>query len=311
VILSAKHSTGFVQAYHWSFAYARGADPSIEAWTIDPQIPPLQICRKEAVEISFVALRSLRVTLTITDSEGRTDSTPADVNVKPREWRTRFTSDPKVKPVRGSFQPGWWFLGRNTCSCSLEWDKPAGHYLHWKPSDSTEYAYENNDIGFAVKQVSDPGGPFHGFWYVESYKAYVHRTLLVNSKFFPGGDIYDINQGSGEHRKSVDTLAKSVSAHEQVHSDLIRKSLKDFDPAKKIEMLMSGDGTRLRQIANQACVDADEGIEKGHSEQDVHRQLRTMGFQLEGELEDGSGGLFKVRKGGKADSFADLGDEER
>jgi hypothetical protein len=157
-----------------------------------------------------------------------------------------------------------------------------------------------------VTQVDDPGGPFDDFWYVESYKVYIDRALLVNRKFYPGGEIYDINQDTEKHRNSVNTLLRAVQAHEKLHSEQFREHLGKLDPASTVENYISTDADMLRVITDQACKEADDNLLKSASEREVHIRLRGLGFAHGGELWDGSGNPPYV-----IDSFADLGDVEK
>ncbi len=316
VTLSAKHSSGFVKSFSWTFSYADDSDnDTID--TFQQKVPPLKECTKQGTDISVVVLRSLNVKLTVTDTENNTDSDRAVIEVAPRRWRTDFVSHPTIKPMSGMFRsnPDTYVIGMNNCTFEgvPKDGEGAGHILHRakkdKPQDPDDpdskavYGYEDEKLGFSVGQVSDPGGPFHGFWYVRSYNVKIDRTLFVNEKLMPGGNIYELNHTVHKYAKDMDTLLKGVSKHEQIHSDVFHEILKEVDPGPKLEDYVLDDADDLRLIVNIACTEANSALEKDQChEEKVHERLRKLGFDHPGTILLADGSEFAVK------SFANLGD---
>jgi hypothetical protein len=309
VSISAKHSTGFIREYHWSFEYADPSNNDTEVIAAQA-VPDLKPFTKTGPEIRLVVLRSLNVVLTVIDSENRSDVAHARIDVKRRHWETKFKSDPRMKRMAGPFQAGWRSFGFN--SCTKEGKSGSGHILHKTRPDSLGdddhdpvYGYEDKQAGFYVETVDDPGGPFHGFTYVGSYNVFIDRSLFINEKFLPGGEVYNANKDSKEHARSLDKLVQSISVHEQIHSDLISENLKKNDPASTLEKFILDDGNQLRLIANLACDNADAVLQSSTPDSEVHKRMRAKGFGISGAILDSDGSEYPIP------SFADLGDESR
>jgi hypothetical protein len=327
VDLSAKHSTGFIKSYRWSFTYEDGSDNDT-IYSLSKAVPPLKVCTKKDVDISIVVLRSLRVTLTVTDTENGPATDEAVITVNQRSWETKFVSRPGVKPMPGIFghDQGGFSFGLNDCTFEgAPITGGSGHGLHSvktpkktvpNPYGIAEppppfFLYEDNEVGFAVNQVSDPGGPFHALCYVSSYKVVVDRTLYMNKRLLPSGDLNTINHQVKEidhvathYSRSMDTLVRAISTHEQIHSDIMQEILKKSDPATKLENYISEDLDDLREIANGACSEAETALqEDSFHEEEVHRRLRARGFDKSGTIMLGDGSEYDIP------SFADVGDK--
>lgn len=289
VTLSAEHSGPHIKEYEWSFAYAD--EPTNETEIIGAQsVPPLKACSKTDVKIKILVLRSLKVTLTITDNENSSAVAQAAIEVNARKWKTKFTRRP-LKHLDIKILPGQEGFGLN--NCTTEGDRAAGHILHRARQTAVNaegdltYGYEDDKVGFAVDQVSDPGGPFHEFYYVSSCKLYVDRTPFVNRRLLPpNGEVYVFNAGTPEYSKCLATIVKSVSAHEEIHTDLIAESLDKLDPAPKLENFVHTDRDQLRLIANQACHDADSSFQDATGEDNVHKRLKRHHpeFNIKGKI---------------------------
>jgi hypothetical protein len=289
VTLSAEHSGSHIKEYEWSFAYAD--EPTNDTEIVGAQtVPPLKVCSKTNVKIRILVLRSLKVTLTVTDNENSSAVAQGAIEVDARKWKTKFARRP-LRHLDLKILPGQEGFGLN--NCTTEGDRASGHILHRaKPTTMNAegdltYGYEDDKVGFAVDQVSDPGGPFHEFYYVSSCKLYIDRTPFVNRRLLPpNGEVYAFNQGSPEYSKCLATIVKSVTAHEEIHTDLIAESLDDLDPAPKLENFIHTDRDQLRLIANQACDDADSSFQEATGEDNVHARLklRHPEFNIRGKI---------------------------
>jgi len=289
VTLSAEHSGPHIKEYEWSFEYAD--EPTNDTEIVGAQIaPPLNACTKTDVKIKILVLRSLRVTLTVTDNENSSAVGQRTIEVNARKWKTKFARRP-LRHLDLKILPGQEGFGLN--NCTTEGERAAGHILHRaKPTSINAdrdliYGYEDDKVGFAVDQVSDPGGPFHEFYYVSSYKIYIDRTPFVNRRLLPpNGEVYGFNAGTPEYSRCLATIVKSLIAHEEIHTDLIAESLDDLDPAPKVENFIHTDQDQLRLIANQACDDADSSFQEATGEDNVHDRLkqRHPEFNIRGKI---------------------------
>ena len=279
VTLSAKGSRGPIQSYQWTFIVA--GDAANDTVTEEFREVKLQPgVHKEGISITFVALRSLLVTLTVSDG-ALTSSTSLNLEVRARKFHTTFRYAGE-KPLRTTghihVKPDLSLaLGRNVCTLDgLTGDQSSGHYLHHGKDDS---AWENPKTGFTLSRVDEPGGPFDGFWYVANYSVRVDRTSLINAELAENRRIYKINKASGHvHEAAFKSLVKQVQAHEQMHSTLLEEELRKSDPAMKIEGFIHRDQAVLRAIVNSALTDAENNLGSATADKNVMARLRLMGF---------------------------------
>lgn len=173
----------------------------------------------------IVAVCTTTATLTVSDGE-ESDSESTTIKVTGKLRDVEFNQGKKPDEARFPFDTelGTFVFGFNRCS--VEWGESRDpdlndHWLH-KP---------DNGDDVETKQVTDPGGPYDGFFYVTDHNLKVVRTMIINKKLLKGGNVYELNDG--KYRDDIKKLAKAVEDHERIHGELVRKMLK----SKKLDFL--------------------------------------------------------------------------
>ncbi|MEZ5331334.1 MAG: hypothetical protein R2991_04625 [Thermoanaerobaculia bacterium] len=195
--------------------------------------------RKEGAVAPTPFLCSLQVTLTVKDDSGQQDSDSVIVRVRQRDaedWRTTVEKRQNVTYEAGSHLvrtpagglPVNLLLGTNVCAI----DDSPDHALHAGRSWL--------GTGFDVTSVSDPGGPFDGWWYVAESDLKIQRAARLNADLQPSSAVYRRNLADGY--RDIETLAASVTAHEREHGNIVFEKMARIvsqkrDPASSLEGL--------------------------------------------------------------------------
>jgi hypothetical protein len=230
VKLDGSDSTGDIKEYRWTFA------PAAAGAEINAQV------EKSGKEVEVVLLASTRITLEVADGKQKKRKS-VTVTVEPRDWKTTITHLPdegdldEKAPFYDPLRPSGWIGGENVCSI----DPPAGphdttHILHPKEEGGTW-----NENGYALAEVSDPNGPYDGFWYPEKWEVRITRRTLVNKYIREEGPV--IFGGMTENfftanvrlGMAVRQYLQAARDHERKHTTLVEEALAKDDPAKKVE----------------------------------------------------------------------------
>jgi hypothetical protein len=206
---------------------------------------------RDGLRTEVTVLCDLDATLTVSGN-GRSSTASARVRVKPPGFKTRYSmvtgaldaGPPLASPcpdgdrelcasIRG---------GTNACTCGNEF-----HTFHPGPAREDNQTLDGK--GYLVRAVEDPGGPFHGWWYVKEYRLDVPRAAQVNRWVAAdakppltgyGMSFYALNKHRGN---DVDGYLKAIADHEGEgdrkpgHGRLIREWLEAHDPAREMERL--------------------------------------------------------------------------
>ncbi len=255
--LDGTQSTGNIQEYQWTFKGSKGAT-------------------KTGATVTAVFLKSTKVTLTVSDGTKK-DKATILVTVLPRDWKTPFqhlASEGTLDESAPVYDPRYpsrrtWVGGENVCSYDPPQDSSEPtHILHPESANDTW-----DGVGYDLKQVDDPGGPHHQWWYVESYKLDISRQSLINKYIVENGptifgmleNFYQANirlHGEGKGTDVVGYL-KAVRDHEKKHSTIIENALPGKDPALKIEALSDKNGSeKLKKKADGLITKAEKALSK-------------------------------------------------
>jgi hypothetical protein len=171
--------------------------------------------------LTFVALSSVKVTLTVSDRDLK-DSKDVQVKVRLRVdvrlFETTVTLLPPYRPGKGftlvdrrerwwpgarlargaiSLEAGRYPLGKNACTlCTpADGDPPKNkHFIHAAAWKSPSWDWEDEKHGFTLAQLEDPGAAFHQFYYVRQRHLFMDRTVLINGELADIGPIYKENR---------------------------------------------------------------------------------------------------------------------
>ncbi len=277
VTLDGSGSKGSVREWVWTASAPRCGGGQGGARTL----------RHEGAKWSFVALCDLEARLTVTDANGVTSTATARVEVRPRDWKTRFEhvtgerrgtsrpmaryclsvkrevdeanekakgKSPPIPPVTCGSPTEWLvFFAGGANVCAAHADSGGGtHVLHPDTSRAS-----GDGTAYRVAGLADPGGPFEGWFYVDDYRTEVRRQTEVSRHILPGTPFYERNRGAAAY------LA-AVRAHEGLgdpgHSTLMKKALEARDPAREVEEIVSTDRAAVVRKADQALKDAERRI---------------------------------------------------
>ncbi len=230
------------------------------AWTFAPRGCPAGAggrrgARLEGPTPKVTLLCSMDVTLTVSNGSASDQKTVA-VTVSPRDWRTPFhhAEQEGTVPAGGgrpeivgasstnpdATQSVRMVGGQNVCALDPD---AADHSLHPLPA-----AGSWEKIGYELRQVAEPGGPFDGYWFVSTYSMRIERQTLINPYLLPGRifrndqSFYGVNKQWGT---DVDGYLAAIRAHEGMgqgdvpgHSALLKRELARQDPTRTIEPLI-------------------------------------------------------------------------
>ena len=180
---------------------------------------------KSGKTAKIVAVCETKATLTVSDGRS-SDTKSATIKVTGKLRNVPFEQSNQIDTGNFIFDgtTGSYAFGFNRCA--IEWaafadENRSDHWLH-KPDDG-------NDV--ATSQVSDPGGPYDGFFYVTDHNLLVTRQMITNSKLLPGGPVYNLNEA--KHKKAIENIVDANIDHERIHGELARDKLR----SKKLEFL--------------------------------------------------------------------------
>jgi hypothetical protein len=247
----------------------------------------------EGATVSARLLCAVSATLEVTDGRSTDLSDAVVADVTPRRWTTK-TPAAKETPIRGPFMSGGMFFGKNICAFGDDVSDKV-HREHHGPR-----TWEG--VGYALDQV-EPGGPFEGLWYVARQNLTLARSIEINNRLLPGGDIYDLP----ENKAVAARLLRQVRAHEAMHGALMERALHaapDADPAHEIEPLYGSERLQLQTDADFKIGEADTRLSEATAEPKVRAELHKVPeFQRGGRVfrDDGTSIDFA--------SFAEIGDD--
>ena len=264
-----------ITEYLWRFDEVADACPDGAA--------PAASASKTGREVKIVALCDLKVTLTVSDGAGDSDTASTVLRVRARKddrWRTPFrhrekagdrdtpTRPPSVTALGGGDLAFSFFGGLNVSDCG---EPTAGAVILCPKLDG---GHSWLDKGYALQRVNDPGGPFDDQFYVIEPKLRVERAALINPSILPGSDFYRRN---GQAAKG---FLKAIRQHEGLgngqdrsgHSGIIKQLLKrdPTNPRRAIEAVF-GPGKsavagradkRLRQVDGVLDKESDDPLVK-------------------------------------------------
>jgi len=300
-------------------------------WELTPQGTPEGCAgigsstRMSGATVSFTALCSVKVRLTVKDDGGKEDEGDTEVIVKARPWKTVFKTDPVIVQENFTFVPGGFVFGYNRCKNhvdALNIDTVENHWYEPRGGQGNDY-----EVGsFELDQVTD-SGPFSGVVYVSKDHFLIERRLWVNKRLYRGGDVYELNPKPDRQVEScaynqqpvttcsfgpkvINRLRAAVKTHEQLHSDLANKALeRRSDPARDIESLMNMNRQKVRDDANGFLQSAASDMSNASNESKV---MAAMPNQFR------AGGCIDFPEWGSADrggcyyrfsSFTDKGEK--
>ncbi len=214
----------------------------------------------------IVAVCTTTATLTVSDGEeSNTDSATIKVTGKLKDVKFNQGARPDTGNFPFSTDAGAFVFGFNRCT--VEWGQGGDpdrndHWLHRPEGDDVE-----------TKQVTDPGGPYDGFFYVTDHNLKVVRTIVLNRKLLQGGSVYELNDG--EHRNDIKRIAAATEDHERIHGELVKKLLK----SKKLDFLdklakvvdLSDEGVQNR--AKVVIGDGETELKNASSESNVQGEM--------------------------------------
>lgn len=262
----SKAGRGRIVSYRWTFTPGTGCPPG----TL------LKRASRSGARVAVKLLCPLVATLIVTDSRGRTASAETSLGVLPRRgaaWTTTFSHRDDVASTRGPTAPPTVLDlgdaiavrltgGVNTTDCGEE--APGSMILC--PTIGGRGSWRGK--GYELTRLSDPGGPFDGFWYVGSSSIEVKRVAYLNPTLLPGSAFYEENarlgnpvagfieaiaQHEGYGRPGVDR-----SGHTQIIRDLVTG---DDDPRRAIEQRFASSERAAQQDVDDALHDIDHRVD--------------------------------------------------
>lgn len=250
--LDGSKSTGSITKYTWTFAPGAGCPAGL----------PADAAELAGSQPTVTFLCPVTAKLTVTDGKSA-DSATVPVKVTARDWKTPFslsgegidTSPMATPPWFNSFGYAGYEGGANICGlCAGTADENTN--LH-PPAKGGSW---ENSGGYALAQVTEPGGPFDQYWYVSDYAMEMNRMIVINPYILPpgsGGKELPYGMGSfyqknADSRYDVAGYLAGARQHEQDHTDRMKAALQAKDPAKTIEPLFDTDKTAIRDRADAA-----------------------------------------------------------
>ena len=257
------------------------------------------------VTTSFIALCSFRARLTVHQDDGDTDSSEVEITVRPRRWKTEFTTDATARHDKSfSFTAGVpsgaakstskaMAFGYNRCrridaaSNREHFDEDSNHWYEPHPGSVNDY----EEGTYWLDQVQD-GGPFDGVYYVSRGDFAIERAIWLNKRFYAPGDVEFLNSGPGRQvdactpqgqrcafgKPTFARLLQVEEAHERMHSTLAEKALRKLakDPAVEVESGLSLDRATLKQSVNQVVAGAVSAMSNASTEDQVKAEVRKI-----------------------------------
>jgi hypothetical protein len=251
IVLEAAAPTAPGRSYEWIL---RAEVPVVlpgRLYTEDNPPPARTVSgTKQGAKITVVALAPFTAILAVRDAVSSATSLPLPVRVQPRRWTTGFKQSAEFKTFNKFYSAHFLaekHAGSNICAiCGT--DEPYSHQIH-RPKDRLDWKPQ-----FSVKQVEDPGGPFHGLWYVEKADLRIERSLYINSEL-TSGRVFKLNSRKDtlpEYREGLKARVECTKLHERLHGELVKKKLDEpgMDPAPRVEALLADDEESLLEQAS-------------------------------------------------------------
>lgn len=214
---------------------------------------------REGKTTEFGVLCRTRAKLHV-EGRGKSDDDLTTISAAPRQWTTK-TERSKSDELMATGEVG-------TNRCAVE-KKVTGHLIH----HADPVTFEGD--GYVIGKIEDDG-PFSGVHYIASSSLKVTREEVVNSKYRPGGEIYD--QNIDNDKELTELLAPAADAHEKAHTDLLFGWLASHkgrqEPARRIEKLASPDPAQLAEHANLSLREDDGALCKATRHELVFNVLK-------------------------------------
>jgi hypothetical protein len=277
-----------IQSYVWTFSPVGSSDCA-------EGVSPRPGATKTGQRATIVALCSIRVTLTVSDGQSQSSASTM-ITVTPRNLgKVRFdqVGEGNADSANFAFAAQQLVFGFNRCRVEWRRSRNEGADDHWlHPGVDPRGTKGSVDL----KRVSDAGGPFNGYWYVNDHKLRVTRALIVNRKLAPGGEVYDVNDG--RYRGAIKRVLAATLDHERIHGVLAKEKLNSggFDLVKKLERAMASGKPALLDRTNSLIRVAEGDLKQASSEGKVHdRMRRTWGRTRVTILVEGADGIYHRR----------------
>lgn len=270
VTLDGSGSKGDITSYTWSFT------PGINC----PSGTALRTAAKTGAKVPVTPLCNLIATLRVKDGQGRSATDTAVVLAKARAFDPASIShteqpllpvglDPRT-PQRGIIPPATvggppsGVAALNVSKCSKDVVSILCPFLKWPYGGKRSRL----DHGYTLAKVADPGGPFDGFFYVDTATMSIDRIALFNPWLVPFGpagkgakaNFYIYNHTLGT---TVDTYLDRVRDHEGEglagapltgHTGALRakvaSSPENFDPNRSLEDLWAPSKTSAQALVD-------------------------------------------------------------
>jgi hypothetical protein len=260
-------TTGSIRSYRWTYRLGPGCPKGAH-------VARNAVSRQRRVQI--VVLCSVDATLTVTGSSGEQASDDAKIDVMPRAgaaWQTP-TIPQASEQVKDPGSSGFvspdpkreLVAGLNRC--------PDGH-----PGGLAFCRRVNRpwSTAFRRSKVTDPGGPFQGWWYVSTSSVALKRVVFINPWITPDGpnapglkqNFYNFNL---EQKVHIADYVNSIVQHEgygdgtpltghiQAMQEAITSAPRFDDPRHFLETRVSPNGTRLRDNAVACLKKIDQAV---------------------------------------------------
>jgi hypothetical protein len=284
-----------IKRYDWTFRPGPGC----------PRNRPLRRTKVSGARPTIVALCSLVVELKVTDRRGQTspgaeaeltvepragefEKTPVDHRDQPLEDRDRqhglTPEDQPWDPKNGGKSIT---LGINVSACAPRRGKAA---VKAEDSDLCPYVASRSreGHGYKVARVNDPGGPFHGFWYVSSTELSIERLALYNpwlrphGREIPGLGItwYGFNETAPAYADAVRGWWNALRRHEgdgmpgqpkTGHTGAIREAIKkkEHDPRRAIEPVFASRRDNLTRLVDGELKSVEDALNAAEGPHDL------------------------------------------
>jgi hypothetical protein len=288
--LDGSDSTGDIQSYRWTFSPAPcSGGPSACAGACEAARPKSN-AEKRGEHVTIKPLCSVIAKLTVSDGRDE-DSDTVEVTVNPRSdgWRTTVHHRSVKTPVSGA--PSGAPIGPPSASCTpapandCRIDLAAGLNVP-DPDGCAGEEFRGSRIfcpllgtrrtwngrGYTLARVSDPGGPFDGYFYVKNAVLTVKRLAYINPDLLPGSTFYNHNKASGA---PIDEFVAAVEGHEgwgdsskpeTGHSQIMRALVTDpdgrNDPRREIERLFAATAADVQSDADRKIKEIDTFIDE-------------------------------------------------
>jgi hypothetical protein len=264
--LDGSKSTGLITEYRWTFTPSASCTAGISLGTTELKGPGPQV----------TLLCPVTATLTVTDDRN-TDSASIPITVDSRGWRTGYTLSPEGTDKSPLAGPPWfdnpWQTGyeggANICGL-CEGTANENTNLHPPVKDGS---WEKSG-GYVITRISEPDGPFDGYWYVSEYHMQMNRKIVINPYILPlpsGGrelpySLGSFYQNNIDKKYPADKYLEGVRQHEQDHTGRMKAALLSVDPADDIEQLFEKNhndvqtraDAKLRETEKTICIKSND-----------------------------------------------------